>query len=109
MGTVFSAFDTMRGAGRFTPQGAASYAAFLYTYNAIQCPMEDIHGRRSAIHNFLASGMLGFFGVQRGVLGIPFIDSSVFYRYPSLRPPTVGFVVYGGIGGLFGVLGGKPI
>lgn len=108
MGGVFSAIDVARGAP-FTPQGVASYVAFIYTYNAIQCPMEEIHGRRSAIHNALAGGMMGYFGVNSGRIGIPFIDHNFFYRFPMVRPPMMAFAVYGGIGGGLAMLGGKPI
>lgn len=77
-------------------------------YNVMQCPMEAIHGRRSAYHNILSGAILGHVGVSRGILGIPFVDGHLFYRYPQLSPPLVGAAVYGGIAGLFVTLGGKP-
>ena len=107
MGGIFSAFDTVTMGSKITPKGVASYAAFIYTYNAIQCPMEEIHGRRSAIHNVLAGGMMGYIGVSSGSIGIPFIDYTFFYRYPRIRPATAAFVVYGSMGGAFALLGGK--
>lgn len=109
MGGVFSALDVVTTGAKITPQGVASYAAFIYTYNAIQCPMEEIHGRRSALHNVIAGGLMGYLGVSSGRIGIPFIDSSFFYRNPSIRPELVAFGVYGGMGGAFAMLGGKRI
>ena len=109
MGGVFSALDVVTTGGKITPQGVASYAAFIYTYNAIQCPMEEIHGRRSAIHNFLAGGTLGYLGVRSGRIGIPFMDQYFFYRNPAIRPEFAAFAVYGGLGGAFALLGGKRI
>ena len=85
------------------------YVGFLYLYRALQCPMEAIHGRQSLLHNILSSATIGYVGVTRGWLGIPFVDQYIFYRYPSLRPGTVGFVVYGAIGGAFGALSGKKL
>jgi hypothetical protein len=52
--------------------------------------------------------VLGYVGVSHGRLGIPFVDYSMFYRYPNLRPPVVGAAVYGALGGCFAMLGGKP-
>mmetsp|Transcript_22324 Transcript_22324/g.33432 ORF Transcript_22324/g.33432 Transcript_22324/m.33432 type:complete len:129 (-) Transcript_22324:377-763(-) len=109
MGGVFSALDVAMGNGKLTPRGVASYAGFIYAYNAIQCPMEEIHGRRSALHNVFAGGLMGYFGVQRGHIGIPFVDPTLFYRYPSLKPQTVAFAVYGAMGGALAMVGGKPI
>ena len=107
MGGVFSAIDVVTQGTKFTPRGVISYAGFIYTYNAIQCPMEEIHGRKSALHNVLAGGMLGYLGVSSGNIGIPFVDPHFFYRHPYIRPPLAGFLVYGGLGGAFAMLGGK--
>jgi hypothetical protein len=107
MGGVFSAIDVVTQGAKITPTGVASYAAFIYAYNAVQCPMEEIHGRRSAFHNVLAGGTMGYVGVSRGAVGIPFIDSNFFHRYPGVRPPVVAFVIYGAMGGAFATLGGK--
>lgn len=52
----------------------------LYTYNAMICPMEAIHGRESALHNAFSGAILGGIGVQKGLLSIPFVDNSFFYR-----------------------------
>mmetsp|Transcript_5024 Transcript_5024/g.6499 ORF Transcript_5024/g.6499 Transcript_5024/m.6499 type:complete len:128 (-) Transcript_5024:421-804(-) len=108
MGGVFSAIDVAQGA-KPTPMRVASYMAFIYTYNAIQCPMEEIHGRSSALHNLLAGGMLGYMGVKNGNIGIPFVSHDFFYRFPFLRPQHVALAVYGSMGGALAMLGGKPI
>ena len=87
----------------------ARNAGFIYAYNAIQCPMEAIHGRRSLLHNVAAGGILGGVGVMQGYIGIPFVDQSFFYRFPRVRPAEIGFLVYGGIAGGFAALSGKSI
>ena len=46
-------------------------------------------------------------GVGTGRLGIPFVDTRFFMRYPTIPPHFVAFSVYGTMGGLFGVLSGK--
>ncbi len=107
MGSVFSALDVVTTGAKLTPRGIASYAAFIYTYNAIQCPMEEIHGRKSAMHNVLAGGLMGYIGVSRGVIGVPFVNPNFFFQHPTLRPEMVAFAVYGGLGGCFAMLGGK--
>jgi hypothetical protein len=87
---------------------SGSNIAFFYVYNTLQCPMEAIHGRQSAFHNVLSGAVLGYVGVSTGRLGIPFVDFTLFYRHPNLRPPVVGAAVYGGLAGCFAMLGGKP-
>ena len=42
-------------------------------YNAMQCPMETLNGRRSSTHNMIAGGVLGYLGVASGKLGVPFM------------------------------------
>ena len=105
-GGIFSGIDFLQGA-RLTPTSVGSYMGFIWLYGALQCPMEAIHNRRSLWHNVIAGGTLGSLGVHAGRIGIPFVDSSIFYRYPQLRPWQVGFVVYGGMGGVLGALGNK--
>jgi hypothetical protein len=83
--------------------------AGIYVYNIVQCPMEAVHGRQSLLHNVMAAGMLGYVGVSKGVLGVPFIDSSFAYRYPRVSPPMLAFAVYGGIAGALSAFGGKPL
>jgi len=108
MGTVFTGVDTLGGAP-FTAQSVGRYIGAIYVYNILQCPLEAIHGRESLWHNMIASGTIGYVGVTRGLLGIPFVDVYTFYRYPQLRPGLVAFGVYGAMGGVFGALGGKRL
>jgi len=71
--------------------------------------MEAIHGRHSLSHNFLSGGILGYTGVQAGLMGVPFVNDYTYYRYPFLRPPAVAFFVYGSIASCFAGLGGKRL
>ena len=71
--------------------------------------MESIHGRRSLLHNFLAGGMLGSYGVRNGFLGVPFVDPYKYSRIPGVTPSVVAFAVYGGLASGFAALGGKPL
>jgi len=43
------------------------------------------------------------------VIGVPFVDQSFFMKYRQLTPAIMGALVYGGIGGLMGAAGGKPL
>lgn len=109
LGSIFTAVSVMQGA-RLTPRLAALNIGGLYCYNVLQCPMEAVHGRRSALHNAAAGAVLGYVGVSAGMLGIPFVEHSFFYRYPQLSPAVTGAAVYGGISLLLATaLGGKPI
>ena len=82
----------------------------IYLYNALQCPMEAIHGRKSLLHNVGSAGMIGYIGHRAGLIGIPFVDVALFYRYPGLSPSIVSAAVYGTIAGtIAGALGGKPL
>ena len=107
-GTIFAGLDVAQGA-RFTPSAVVVYAGGLYAYNAMQCPMEAIHGRQSLGHNMLAGGILGYVGVSAGRLGIPFLDPMFFYKYPALRPNIAAFFVYGSLAGTLAALGGKSL
>mmetsp|Transcript_48486 Transcript_48486/g.115281 ORF Transcript_48486/g.115281 Transcript_48486/m.115281 type:complete len:132 (-) Transcript_48486:52-447(-) len=84
-----------------------SLFGLLYAYNAMQCPMEAITGRRSLWHNFIAAGSLGAIGVQRGSVGVPFVTPDLYYRYPSLTPVHAAFLVYGSLAACLGAIGGK--
>jgi hypothetical protein len=66
--------------------GAGYYSFFIYGYNVIQCPMEIIHGRQSSLHNVAAGGLIGYLGVTRGNMGVPFVSPYFLYgtRYPGL-------------------------
>lgn len=85
------------------------YMAGLYVYNVMQCPMEAIHGRQSLLHNAAAAGLIGYVGVSRGALGIPFVDPSFTYRYPQVSAPMLAFMVYGGLAGALAGFGGKRL
>lgn len=111
-GSLFTAWDVASQGGGIAmgsiPRRLATYVGAIYVYNLLQCPMEAMQGRPSAWHNILSGGFLGFLGVSRGVLGVPFVDPTFFYRYPQISPPLAGFAVYGAMGGLLATLGGKP-
>lgn len=109
IGGLFTAYDVVAQGARLTPRLAAMNIGGLYVYNIIQCPMEAIQGRPSLMHNVIAGGTLGFVGVRNGMLGIPFVDSYFFFRYPQISPPLMAFAVYGGIAGVLASLGGKKI
>jgi hypothetical protein len=61
----FSAVDAMSGQ-YLTINRVATYAGGMYLYNIMQCPMEEIHGRPSSLHNFISAGMIGYAGVVTG-------------------------------------------
>jgi len=105
--SIFHFLASLTHLPRFTCAGR--YIGAIYVYNILQCPLEAIHGRESLWHNMIASGTIGYVGVTRGLLGIPFVDVYTFYRYPQLRPGLVAFGVYGAMGGVFGALGGKRL
>jgi hypothetical protein len=108
LGGLFTGLSVAQGA-RFTPRLAALNIGGLYVYNILTCPMEAIHGRSSAWHNACSGAILGYVGVSRGMLGIPFVDPYFFYRHPQLSPPLTGAAVYGALSlALVAVLGGKP-
>jgi hypothetical protein len=108
LGGIFTGLSVVQGA-RFTPQLAALNVGGLYVYNILQCPMEAFHGRSSAWHNVASASILGYVGVARGVIGIPFVDSYFFMRYPQISAPMAGAAVFGSISFLMtSVLGGKP-
>ena len=94
---------------KHAPKAFVRNFAFINAYNVLQCPMEAIHGRRSLIHNVVAGGILGYVGVVKQIIGIPFVDGAFFKMYPKITPPIMGALVYGAIGGIFGVIGGKKL
>eukprot|EP00579_Thalassiosira_antarctica_P009007 CAMPEP_0201886422 /NCGR_PEP_ID=MMETSP0902-20130614/22044_1 /ASSEMBLY_ACC=CAM_ASM_000551 /TAXON_ID=420261 /ORGANISM="Thalassiosira antarctica, Strain CCMP982" /LENGTH=127 /DNA_ID=CAMNT_0048415993 /DNA_START=45 /DNA_END=428 /DNA_ORIENTATION=- len=83
------------------------YAGGLWTYHAMICPMEAIHGRRSSLHNVAAGGMLGYIGVSLGKLGVPFVSPYTLYNFRN--PALIGGAVYGAMAGAMATLGGKPM
>mmetsp|Transcript_26028 Transcript_26028/g.29780 ORF Transcript_26028/g.29780 Transcript_26028/m.29780 type:complete len:134 (+) Transcript_26028:45-446(+) len=106
-GALFAGFDAFQGVPlqqAMHPTVVGRYMAGIYVYNVSTCPMEAIHGRQSLLHNFLSAGVIGFVGVSRGMLGLPFLQN----RYLS-NPPAVGFVVYGSIAAVFASLGRKRL
>eukprot|EP00466_Bigelowiella_natans_P021155 jgi/Bigna1/64843/fgenesh1_kg.86_\ len=105
-GLFYGVQDVMLGGARPSIEGFGRYAAIIYTYNALQCPLEAIQGRRSILHNVVSGGILGYVGVSKGWVGIPFIDYSFFYRYPRITPPMVGAGMYATMAYAFGALGG---
>ena len=108
-GSIFSGLSVVQGAA-LTPGLVATNIGGIYVYNILQCPMEAIHGRQSAIHNFASGGIIGYLGVASGRLGVPFFDNFFFFRNPHISPPLAGAAVYGGMAFLFAtVSGGKPI
>ena len=81
----------------------------IYAYNALQCPMEAVHGRPSLFHNIGSAATLGYIGLRAGLIGVPFVDPYVFYRYPFLKPAQVSAIVYGSTAGILAMIGGKTI
>jgi len=83
------------------------YTGGLVTYHAMVCPMEVIHGRRSALHNAAAGATMGYIGVALGRLGVPFVNPNHLYNFRN--PALIGAAVYGAMGGALAAFGGKPI
>ena len=109
-GGIFTGIDILRGLPKeHAPKIFARNFGVIYAYNVLQCPMEAIHGRKSLIHNFMAGGILGYVGVKKQMIGIPFVDALLFIRYPQLSPPIVGALVYGAFGLALGAMGGKEL
>jgi len=87
MAGIFTGIDAMQGAP-LSIRTYGFYAVSLWTYHALVCPMEAIHGRQSALHNAASGGMLGYIGVSRGMLGVPFINPHLLYGYRN--PAIIG-------------------
>ncbi|CAE7689375.1 unnamed protein product [Symbiodinium microadriaticum] len=78
-GCGFSVIHVLQGA----PASLSLFAlnsGLLYVYQALQCPMEALQGRRSLLHNVAAGGLIGAWGVQQGLLGVPFASPAFFFR-----------------------------
>jgi hypothetical protein len=91
------------------PQHLARNFAIIYGYNVLQCPMEALHGRQSALHDAIAGGTTAYFAIERGFIAVPFINTaSLCRRYPQLTPAMVGAAVYGTLAGCLGLLA-KPM
>ena len=106
-GSVFTAIHAVQGAP-LTPQLAVTNIGFIYAYGALTCPMEEVHMRQSAWHNFLSGAILGYAGVAGHRVGIPFQLETAFLtnRIPL---PVGGALVYGGIGMAIALFQGKPM
>ncbi len=100
--------DVAQGVKTPFPKLVATNCVGFYSYQALMCPMELLERRRSAMHNFYSGMIIGYLGVQKGMLGIPFLPPSFFYQYPRVNPPVAGAFVYGAIGCAMGVFNGKP-
>ena len=106
-GCGFSVIHVLQGAP-ISPALFALNCGLLYAYHALQCPMEALHGRRSLLHNVAAGGVIGAWGVQQGLLGVPFASPAFFFRYRQVTPAMAAFFVYGaGAGVMSSLLGGK--
>ncbi|KAL3757233.1 hypothetical protein ACHAWU_002214 [Discostella pseudostelligera] len=105
-GGIFTGIDAMQGAP-LSIRTWGFYASGLWLYHASICPMEAIHGRRSALHNVVAGGVMGYVGVSTGRLGVPFVNP--YYLYNFRNPAIIGGAVYGALGGALAMLGGKSI
>lgn len=113
VGGIFTAITT-KVSPHLAPQLFGTNCAILYSYSALQCPMEALHGRQSSLHNAVAGGTIGYFGVERRVMSVPFeaaLDENIFRKLPQrVSTPVRGAIVYGcGAWFLAGVLSGKPI
>ncbi len=78
----------------------------LYSFD-----QEQIHQRRSALHDAASLATIGYVGVSTKTLGIPFLSIDTFYRNPSLwrvKNP-LGAAIYGALGLGLGMFSGKPI
>ena len=104
MGGLFTGLDIGQGA-KARPALFAQNIGFLYLYSALQCPLEQLHGRKSSIHNFIAAACLGGTGVAMRKIGVPFVPPHTVF-YGPVPPAVVGGVVYGCLGfGLASVMG----
>lgn len=57
--------------------------------------------------NVAAAGMMGYVGVSRGVMGVPFVNP--YHLYSFRNPAIIGGAVYGAMGGAMAMLEGKTI
>ena len=51
--------------------------------------------------------MMGYVGVSRGVMGVPFVNP--YHLYSFRNPAIIGGAVYGAMGGAMAMLEGKTI
>ncbi|KAL9190788.1 hypothetical protein ACHAXT_000494 [Thalassiosira profunda] len=103
---IFTGIDAAQGAP-LSVRTWGFYTGALWSYHALVCPMEAIHGRRSCLHNAASGFILGYIGVSRGMLGVPFVNPYTLY---SMRNPALlGGAIYGALGGTLAAVGGKPM
>jgi hypothetical protein len=57
--------------------------------------------------NVAAAGTLGYVGVSRGALGVPFVNP--YHLYTFRNPAIIGGAVYGAIGGAMALFEGKTM
>ena len=107
MGSFFTALHVLQGAP-FSPQLAATNIGFLYAYGALQCPMEAFTRRRSWTHNFIAGGALGYVGIERRLVGLPF-NLDFFFLTRRVPLPVGGALVYGSGAAALAIIAGKPL
>ena len=107
---IFTGIDYARGARHALPARFGRTFALIYVYNALLCPMEAISERQSVLHNISSGVIIGYIGVRKGLVGVPLVPPSFFFRYPQIPRPVAGAFVFGSMAGvLAGVLGGKPL
>eukprot|EP00040_Diaphanoeca_grandis_P019640 m.103881 g.103881 ORF g.103881 m.103881 type:complete len:126 (-) comp27523_c0_seq2:176-553(-) len=106
-GSLFTAMEVAQG-NRFSPKLLGVNVGFLFAYHAAICPLEALSGRRSALHNGIVAGALGFVGVKERIIGVPF-DHVLPRPMYKFRPPMQGAIVYGSIGLFLGLLSAKPL
>lgn len=89
------------------PVNLAVNFGFVYTYGALQCPMEAIHGRQSLLHNALSGATIGYLGVNAGMLGIFNLEHMLYSNRIPL--PLGGALVYGAAAAALGAFSGKRL
>ena len=93
-GGIWTVIDLVGGRPVSGPFGLTTWgrnSVFFFGYHAIQCPMKIIHGRESAWHDVAAGGLIGYIGVSRGYLGVPFVNP--YFVYGSRNPGLIGAAV----------------
>jgi len=94
---------------RITPKSVGGTFGFIYLYMALHCPMEQITGRKSLKNDFAAGFTVGYLGVSRGLIGLPFGGSNVVWQAANkgIPIPVIGGALYGAIATAFGMFNGR--
>eukprot|EP00729_Bicosta_minor_P012256 gene12256-34535_t len=100
--------DVVFGGQKPSVRGWGIYSGFLFTYSGLQCPMEQLHRRKSLLHNFAAGSILGYIGVSGGFVGIPFMQNVTLPKVLRSRQAFLGAGIYGTLAMAFGAFSGKP-